>query len=57
MLSFICTIKVTSEARIQLVFTGRKTYQLLLTFLTKVTRWSRSTTSFYALIGQDLTAS
>ena len=24
MLSFICTIKVTSEARIQLVFTGRE---------------------------------
>ena len=32
-----------------------KTYQLLLTFLTKVTRWSRSTSNFYALIGQNLT--
>ena len=26
--------------------------QLLLTFLTKVTRWSRSTSNFYALIGE-----
>ena len=32
-----------------------KTRQLLLTFLTKVTRWSRSTSNFYALIGQNLT--
>ena len=32
-----------------------KTCQLLLTFLTKVTRWSRSTSNIYALIGQDLT--
>ena len=32
-----------------------KTCQLLLTFLTKVTRWSRSTFNFYALIGQNLT--
>ena len=31
-----------------------KTCQLLLTFLTKVTRWSRSTSNFYALIGQNL---
>ena len=31
-----------------------KTYQLLLTFVTKVTRWSRSTSNFYALIGQNL---
>ena len=29
--------------------------QLLLTFLTMVTRWSRSTFNFYALIGQNLT--
>ena len=29
--------------------------QLLLTFLTMVTRWSRSTSNFYALIGQNLT--
>ena len=28
---------------------------LLLTFLTMVTRWSRSTSNFYALIGQNLT--
>ena len=32
-----------------------KTRQLLLTFLTKVTRWSRSTSNFYAVIGQNLT--
>ena len=32
-----------------------KTCQLPLTFLTKVTRWSRSTSNFYALIGQNLT--
>ena len=31
------------------------TCQLLRTFLTKVTRWSRSTSNFYALIGQNLT--
>ena len=35
----------------QLLQTGK----LLLTFLTMVTRWSRSTSSFYALIGQNLT--
>ena len=29
--------------------------QLLLTFLTMVMRWSRSTSNFYALIGQNLT--
>ena len=29
--------------------------KLLLTFPTMVTRWSRSTSSFYALIGQNLT--
>ena len=32
-----------------------KTCQLLLTFLTKITSWSRSTSNFYALIGQNLT--
>ena len=32
-----------------------KTCQLLLTFLTKVTRWSRSTSNLYTLIGQNLT--
>ena len=33
----------------------RQGRQLLLTLLTMVTRWSRSTSSFYALIGQNLT--
>ena len=33
----------------------RQGRQLLLTFLTMVMRWSRSTLSFYALIGQNLT--
>ena len=32
-----------------------KTCQLLLTFLTKVTRWSHSTSNFYAVIGQNWT--
>ena len=32
-----------------------KTCQLLLTFLIKVTRCSRSTSNFYALIGENLT--
>ena len=32
-----------------------KTCQLLLTFLTKVTRWSRSTSNCYAMIGKNLT--
>ena len=32
----------------------RQGRQLLLTFLTMVTRWSRSTSNFYALIGQNL---
>ena len=32
-----------------------KTCQLLLTFLTKVTHWSRSASNFYALIGHNLT--
>ena len=30
-------------------------FYMLLTFLTIVTRWSRSTSNFYALIGQNLT--
>ena len=34
---------------------ARKTWQLLLTFFTKVTRWWRSTSNFYALIDQNLT--
>ena len=33
----------------------RQGRQLVLTFLTMVTRWSRSTSNFYALIGQYLT--
>ena len=33
----------------------RQERQLLLTFLTMVTRWSRSTSNFYSLIGQNLT--
>ena len=33
----------------------RQGRQLPLTFLTMVTRWSRSTSNFYALIGQNLT--
>ena len=33
----------------------RQGRQLLLTFLTLVTRWSRPTSNFYALIGQNLT--
>ena len=33
----------------------RQGRQLLLTFLIMVTRWSRSTFNFYALIGQNLT--
>ena len=33
----------------------RQGRQLLLTFLTMVTRWSRSASNFYALIGQNLT--
>ena len=32
-----------------------ETCQLFFTFLTKVTRWSRSTSNFYVLIGQNLT--
>ena len=33
----------------------RQGRQLLLTFLTMFTRWSRSTSNFYALIAQHLT--
>ena len=33
----------------------RQGRQLLLTFFAMVTRWSRSTSNFYALIGQNLT--
>ena len=34
----------------------RQERQMLLIFLTMVTRWSRSTSNFYALIGQNLTS-
>ena len=44
---------LNSDARIKPAF--RHTGKLLLTFLTMVTRWSRSTSNFYALIGQNLT--
>ena len=44
---------MTSDARNKPAF--RQTGKLLLTFLTMVTRWSRSTSNFYALIGQNLT--
>ena len=57
MLCFICTIKVTSEAKIQLVFTGREDMPVSFDFSQQGQRWSRSTTNFYAVIGQDLTAS
>ena len=40
--------KLTSDAKIQPAFT-------CLTFLAIVTRWSRSKSNFYALIGQNLT--
>ena len=43
---------MTSDAKIQPAVTGR----LLLTFLTMVTRWSRCTPNFDALIGQNLTS-
>ena len=33
----------------------RQGRQLLLTFLTMITRWSRSSSNFYAVIGQNLT--
>ena len=44
----------TSEAKIQPAVTGRE-IQLLLIFLIMVTRWSRSSSKFYALIDQNLT--
>ena len=44
--------KLTSDAKIQPAITGREDSLLLLTM---VTRWSRSTSNFYALIGQNLT--
>ena len=55
-----CTIKILisnwpRKLRFSQFLQAGKTCQLLLTFLTKVTRWSRSTSNFYALIGQNLT--
>ena len=59
MLCFICTIKLTSEAKIQQVFIGREDMTAAFDFSHQgqalVTRWSRSTSNFYVLIGQDLT--
>ena len=58
---YICrTIKILisnlpRKLRFSQFLQAEKTCQLLLTFLTKVTRWSRSTSNFYALIGQNLT--
>ena len=42
------------KLRFSQFFQAGKTCQLLLTFLTKVKRWSRSTSNFYALIDQNL---
>ena len=55
-----CTIKILiSNWPLKLKFgqclQAEKTCQLLLTFLTKVMRWSRSTSNFCALIDQYLT--
>ena len=47
-----CTIIQTDLGRENSVSYYRQGRQLLLTFLTTVTRWSRSTSNFYALIGQ-----
>ena len=50
----IFDFKLTSDGKFQPAV-YRQERQLLLTFLTMVTRWSRSTSTFYALIGQNLT--
>ena len=48
--------KLTSDAKIQQVIKKCKHgRQMLFAFHTIVTRWSRSTSNFYALIGQNLT--
>ena len=44
--------KLTSDAKIPPFIQKYRWGRL---FLTKVTRWSRSTSNFYALIGQNLT--
>ena len=43
--------KLTSEAKIQPVLTGREDIPVAFDF----TRWSRSTSNLYAMIGQNLT--
>ena len=53
-----CTIKIlirTDLGRENSASYYRQKRQLLLTFLTLVTRWSRSVSNFYALIGQNFT--
>ena len=55
-----CTIKMLisnwpRKLKFSQLLQAGKTCQLPLTFLTKVTRWSRSTSNFYALISQNLT--
>ena len=61
MLGFICAaqLKFWFQTDLKLKFSqflqAGKTCQLLLTFLTKVARWSRSTSNFCTLIGQNLT--
>ena len=54
---FLCAVQFQTDlGRENSVSCYRQaTRQLLLTFLTMVTRWSRSTSNFYALIGQNLT--
>ena len=48
--------KLISDAKIQPVISKYKQgRQRLFTFLNIVTRWSRSTSNFYAVIGQNLT--
>ena len=53
-MSMSCTIKIwiSNWPRTRKFIKGR---QSLLTFLTIITRWSRSSFNFYALIGQNLT--
>ena len=53
-LTAVKTLKLTSDAKNSSSY-YRQGRQLLLTFLAMVTRWSRSTSNFYALIGQNLT--
>ena len=61
MLFYTCrTIKILisnwpRKLKFSQFFQAGKTCQLLLTFLTKVARWSHSTSNFHALIGQKLT--